>query len=83
MTGKQPYTILIKVPDAVDSDRPIYIVHIDATSARRAWLAAVQSLIDDLEVDVRDLQDVDEDRFRCVALFHGRHKNLAHLVEEG
>ena len=81
MTGKQPYTALIKVPDAVDSDRPIYIVHVDATSARRAWLAAVQSLIADLEVDVRDLQD--EDRFRCVALFHGHHKNFANLIERG
>ena len=83
MTGKQPYTILIKVPDAVDSDRPVYIVHVDATSVRRAWLAAMQSLIADLEVDVRNLQDEDEDRFRCVALFRGHHKNFAHLVEEG
>ena len=83
MPRKQPYTVLIKVPDAVDSDRPIYIVHVDATSARRAWLAAVQSLIDDLEVGVRDLRDVDEDRFRCVALFHGHHKNLANLIEKG
>ena len=82
MAGKQPYTILIKVPDAVDADRPIYIVHVDAAGARRAWSAAVQSLVADLEVDVRDLQDEDEDRFRCVALFRGRHKNLANLVEK-
>ena len=82
MPGKQPFTVLIKVPDAVDSDRPIYIVHVDATSVRRAWLAAVQSLIADLEVDVRDLQDEDEDRFRCVALFRGHHKNLANLIEK-
>ena len=82
MPRKQPYTVLIKVPDAVDSDRPIYIVHVDATSARRAWLAAVQALVADLEVDVRDLQDEDEDLFECVALFHGRHKNLANLIEK-
>ena len=83
MTGKQPYTVLIKVPDAVDSDRPIYIVHVDAANMRRAWLAAVLALIADLEVDVRDLQDVDEDRFRCVALFHGHHKNFANVIEKG
>lgn len=84
MPRKQPYTVLIRVPDTVDSDRPIYIVHVDAASVRRAWLAAVQSLIADLEVDVRDLQDEDEDedRFRCVALFHGHHKNLANLIEK-
>ena len=82
MPRKRPYTVLIKVPDAVDSDRPVYIVHVDATGVRRAWLAAVQSLIADLEVDVRDLQDEDEDRFRCVALFRGHHKNLANLIEK-
>lgn len=83
MPGKQPYTILIKVPDAVDADRPIYIVHVDATNMRRAWVDAVLALIADLEVDVRDLQDGDEDRFRCVALFHGHHKNFANLIEGG
>ena len=83
MAGKQPYTILINVPDAVDSDRPIYIVHVNATNMRHAWVAAVLALIADLEVDVRDLQDEDEDRFRCVALFHGHHKNFANLIEKG
>ena len=83
MPVKQPFTVLIRVPDAVDSDRPIFVMLVNATSVRRAWLAAVQSLIADLEVDVRDLQDEDEDRFRCVALFHGHHKNLANLIEKG
>ena len=41
-----------------------------------------RTLIADLEVDVRDLQDEDEDRFRCVALFHGHHKNFANLIEK-
>ena len=80
---KQPFTVLIKVPDAVDADRPIYIVHVNAACVRRAWLAAVLALIADLEVDIRDLQDADEDRFRCVALFHGHHKNFANVIERG
>ena len=82
MPGKQPFTVLIRIPDAVDSDRPIYLMLVNATSVRRAWLAAVQSLIDDLEVDVRDLRDNDEDQFRCIALFRGHHKNLANLIEK-
>ena len=80
---KQPFTVLIKVPDAVDANRPTYIVHVNAACVRRAWLEAVLALIADLEVDVRDLQDVDEDRFRCVALFHGHHKNFANVIEKG
>ena len=82
MPGKQPFTVLIRVPDAVDSDRPIYLMLVNATSLRHAWLEAVRSLITDLEVDVRDLRD-DEDQFQCIALFRGHQRNLGHLVEIG
>lgn len=81
MLKKQPFTVLIQVPNTVDSDKPIFVMLVNATSAQRAWLVAVQSLIADLEIDVRDLRDDDEDQFQCIAMFHGHHGNLGHLVE--
>ena len=82
MPRKQSYTVLIRVPDTVDSDRPVYLMLVNATSARRAWQATKQGLVEDLELEDLEL-DTEDDLFECVALFHGHHKNLAHLVEEG
>lgn len=83
MLEKQPFTVLIQVPNTVDSDRPIFLRLVNAASVQRAWLAAMRSLIADLEIDVRDLRDDDEDQFQCIALFRGHHRNLGHLVEIG
>ena len=82
MPRKQPYTVLIRVPDTVDSDRPVYLMLVNATSARRAWQATKQGLVEDLELGDIEL-DAEDDLFECVALFRGHHKNFAHLVEEG
>ena len=80
MPGKQPFTVLIRVPDAVDSDRPVYLMLVNATGVRHAWRIAKRVLVEDLERE--DIErDIEGDQFLCIALFRGHHRNLRHLLE--
>ena len=75
--GKK-YTVMLRCPDYIDSDRPVYTMIVAASTPQHAVELARLALCEDLDItgpdgyaDAADLQD-----FACIAVYKGRRINV-------
>ena len=71
---KKKYTVLLRTPDYIDSDQPVYALHVEAEVPAAARTLARKALITDLEDDLT--YETDLDAYTCVAVYPGWLKNI-------
>lgn len=71
---KKKYTVILRTPDYVDSDRPIYALHVEAEAPAAARTLARKALVKDLEDDLT--YETNLDAYSCVAVYPGGLKNI-------
>ena len=72
------YTVMLRCPDYIDSDRPVYAMIVTASTPQHAVDIGRTALCEDLDIaghggyaTAADLQD-----FACIAVYKGRRINV-------
>ena len=73
MRSNNKYTVLLKFPDTVDSDRPIHIYWVSGADPKAALKSARDSAMSDTESDPECINPVD---FECIVVYPGHLKDL-------